>query len=293
VCTTPTPAPTESPRPGTKAKPTIPPSPTPVCTPPNPGRAIATVGAYAAHPVTADAGRATADADFPAVFAKNVEDRFGGIGMFLQTGLGNMSPRGNKVQMGTGLAGLVPAIGGGAKVENPDVRVGRTFWDQPVTNVPLGSLGVAGFFDRKFNQNPAAVEEGKGPINRKCRSASPVSVRTSVSAAKVGSLWITGGPGELFSNLTNTIEERNPNGVTLALGLVNDGLGYIIQSFETDHAGRQGAGFVGTTDDKPVPGQPAPAPPVGVAEYEDAYSIDHCFGDATLEHTLRLLGSLQ
>ncbi|HYO61607.1 MAG TPA: hypothetical protein VEU29_06885, partial [Actinomycetota bacterium] len=47
VCTTPTPAPTESPRPGTKAKPTIPPSPTPVCTPPNPGRAIATVGAYA------------------------------------------------------------------------------------------------------------------------------------------------------------------------------------------------------------------------------------------------------
>jgi hypothetical protein len=281
VCTTPTPTPTESPRPGTKPKATTPPSPTPICTPPNPGRAIATVGAYAAHPVTADESSGTADADFPAVFAKSVEERFGGVGMFLQTGLGNMSPRGNKVEMGTGLAGLVPAIGGGTKVANPDVRVGRTFWDQPVTNVPLGSLGVAGFFDRKFNQSPATVAEGKGSAeNKKCRSASPVSVRTSVSAVKIGSLWITGGPGELFSNLTNTIEERNPGGVTLALGLVNDGLGYIVQSFETDHVGRQGVGFAGS------------AGPVGLSEYEDAYSIDHCFGDATLEHTIRLLGSL-
>jgi hypothetical protein len=293
VCTTPTPAPPATPAPGTKPKVTIPPSPTPICTPPNPGRAIATVGAYAAHPVTVNHQAGVGDADFPAVFAKRVEESFGGVGMFLQTGLGNMSPRGNKVEMGNGLAKLVPPIGTGTAVANPDVRVGRAFWDQPVTNVPLGSLGVAGFFDRKFNQTPAVVQEGKGPINRKCRSASPVSVRTSVSAAKVGSLWITGGPGELFSNLTNTIEERNVNGVTLALGLVNDGLGYIIQSFETDHVGRQGAGFVGTTDDKPVPGQPTPLPEVGVAEYEDAYSIDHCFGDAVLEKTIALLDTLR
>ncbi|HYP23656.1 MAG TPA: hypothetical protein VEV43_08790 [Actinomycetota bacterium] len=277
VCTTPAPAAT--PHPGTKPKPT--PTPTPVCTPPNPGKAIATVGAYAAHPVTADESSGTADADFPAVFAKSVEERFGGVGMFLQTGLGNMSPRGNKVEMGNGLSALVPAIGGGQQVANPDVRVGRAFWDQPVTNVPLGSLGVAGFFDRKFNQAPATVAEGKGSAeNKKCRSASAVSVRTSVSAAKIGNLWITGGPGELFSNLTNTIEERNPSGVTLALGLVNDGLGYIVQSFETDHVGRQGGGFAGS------------AGPVGLSEYEDAYSIDHCFGDATLEQTIRLLGTL-
>ena len=280
ICTTPSPTPTETPRPGAKPKATTPPTPTPICTPPNPGRAIATVGAYAAHPVTADESSGTADADFPAVFAKRVEERFGGVGMFLQTGLGNMSPRGNKVEMGNGLAGLVPAIGGGTKVANPAVRVGRTFWDQPVTNVPLGALGVGGFFDRTFNQAPAQVAEGKGAENKKCRSASPVSVRTSVSAAKIGSLWITGGPGELFSNLTNTLEERNTGGVTLALGLVNDGLGYIVQSFETDHVGRQGVGFAGS------------AGPVGLAEYEDAYSIDHCFGDAVLENTIRLLGAL-
>jgi hypothetical protein len=286
VCTMPEPAPLP---PGQAKKQ---PPPEPICTPAAPGRAIATVGAYAAHPVTADEGPGRADADFPAVFAKRVEESFGGTGMFLQTGLGNMSPRGDKVEMGNGLAGEVPKMGSGIRVVETDLKVGRTTWNQPVTNVPLGSLGAAGFFDRRFNQAPAAVEEGKhSSPTKKCRSASPISVDTSVSAAKIGPLWITGGPGELFSNLTNTIEERNPNGVTLALGLVNDGLGYIVQSFETDHAGRQGTGFVGVAE-KPdeVPGPDVPA--VGISEYEDAYSIDHCFGDATLEKTLALLGSL-
>lgn len=257
------------------------PAPPPPCEPASPGRAIATVGAYAAHPVTIDAGGepdGQADADFPAVFAKRVEENFGGVGMFLQTGLGNMSPRGNKIEMGNGMAAAIPAIGSGSQITNTDLTVGRHTWDHPVTNIPLGSLGVTGFFDRTFNETPAAVNVGKSEYpNQKCSSASAVSVETSVSAAKIGNLWITGGPGEVFAGLTNTIEERNPAGVTLALGLANDGLGYIIQSYETDHAGRQGAGFVGGP----------------LAEYEDAYSIDHCFGDATLEYTIGLLENLK
>ena len=251
------------------------PAPTPICEPANPGTAIATVGAYAAHPVTADEGAGIADADFPAVFAKKVEDNFGGVGVFYQTGLGNMSPRGNKVEMGEGLASYVPAMGTGRFVAAPDLRVKETRWTQPVTNGPLGSLGAGGFFDRTMNETPAQVAGGKNG-QRPCTSASPISVETGITAAKVGPLWITGGPGELFSNITNTIEERNPSGVVMALGLVNDGLGYIIQEFETDHVGRQGTGFVG---------QP-------LAEYEDAYSIDHCIGDMTLMHTINTLGSL-
>ena len=251
------------------------PEPTPVCTPGSPGKAIATVGAYAAHPVTADESAGIADADFPGVFAHEVEQAYGGVGAFFQTGLGNMSPRGDKVEMGQKLAAYVPTMGTGEVVGEPDVRVKQAFWDQPVTNSVLGSLGATGFFDRTFNQTPAEVRAGKSS-QRPCTSASAISVRTSVTAAKVGSLWITGGPGELFSNLTNTIKERNPDGVTMPLGLVNDGLGYIMQSFETDHLGRQGTGFVG-------------AP---LAEYEDAYSIDHCFGDKVLETTIGLLGQL-
>lgn len=298
TCTTPEPAPSEPTNQGNgngfgnAGKATPAPAPTPICEPADPGTTIATVGAYAAHPVTADYKTGKANGDFSAVFAKNVEDRFGGLGMFLQTGLGNLSPRGSTTEMGNGLASLVPGVGGGSIETNPDIRVGRSYWDQPVTNLPLGSLGAAGFFDRKFNETPAAVREGKGPENKKCTSASPISVDTSVAAAKIGGLWITGAPGETFSNFSNTIEERNVNGVTLALGLVNDGLGYLIQSFETDHVGRQGVGFVGKVEaPDEMPGSQN-VPTVGLTEYEDAYSIDHCFADAALEKTINLLGTL-
>ncbi|MGH2691654.1 MAG: hypothetical protein ACRDHM_04045 [Actinomycetota bacterium] len=236
--------------------------------------AIATVGGYSAHPVTADESTGIADADFPGVFNARVEERFGGTGLFFQAGFGNVSPRGNKVELGGGLANLIPEPGLGTVIENPDVRSAQAFWDQPVTNSGLTALGVPGFFDRPFAQKPSSVSTGEN-ANKPCTSASAVTVTTAVSAAKIGPLVITGAPGEIFSNYSNTIEEKNPNGITMALSLVNDGLGYIMQSFETDHAGRQVLGFVGE-----------------VVEYEDAYSIDHCFGDMALETTLTLLGGL-
>jgi hypothetical protein len=257
----------------------------PECQPTTSYRAIATVGAFAAHPVTADETLGVADADFPAVFGKAAEDRWGGVGILFQTGLGNISPRhgdhpeGNleKEKIGYGLASLIPDIGGGRQPANTDVRSAQHWWEQPVTNSVLATGGLSGIFDRSFNERPAAINVGDSEFpNKRCTSASPVSVRTVVSAAKIGDLWITAGPGELFSNLTNTIKEDNPTGVTLPLGITNDGLGYIVQSFETDHLGRQGVGFVGGP----------------FSEYEDAYSVDHCIGDATLEYTLNLLGSL-
>ncbi|MGH3441283.1 MAG: hypothetical protein ACRDUY_04425 [Nitriliruptorales bacterium] len=238
-------------------------------------RVIATVGAYAAHPVTADEATGIADADFPVVFDARVEEAFGGVGLLFQTGLGNMSPRGSTVEMGEGLAAAVPAVGAGRPLATTDVRVAQSFWDQPITNSGLTALGTPGFFDRPFG-GPAAVSAGKSD-SRPCTSSSATSVRTAVSAARIGDgLVVTGGPGETFANLSNSVKERVPHAVALPLAQVNDGLGYIMQSFETDHAGRQALGFVGDP----------------FAEYEDAYSIDACFGDVVLERTIGLLGDL-
>lgn len=246
--------------------------------------AIATIGAFAAHPVTADESLGTADADFPGPFEKRVEELFGGVGLFFQTGFGNISPRddhhegdSSKEKIGFGLASLLPEqLGSGEVLKNDsgpiDVWSKQEFWQQPVTNSGLAALGLPGFFDRPFAQTPAAVEAGKSS-RKNCKSSSPVSVETAVSAARIGSVLITGAPGEIFSNYSNTIKEKNPKAVTLPLTLVNDGLGYIMQSFETDHVGRQITGFVGE-----------------VVEYEDAYSIDACFGDMALEKTLKLIG---
>ncbi len=66
----------------------------------------------------------------------------------------------------------------------------------------------------------------------------------------------------------------------MPLGQANDALGYMPQSFEHNVAGQQGAGFVDE------------AQGFAVVNYEDAYSIDRCFGDKALAATLRLLDTL-
>ena len=262
-------------------------------TPAPPGkRTVATIGTYAAHPVdSVDEGRGYAD--LAGVFAARAEERFGGIGLFFQTGFGNISSRGSRRGVAEQLVNFIPDVGHGPQVTGSlDVKsVMRTF-DQPATNVVLSAGGASGVFDRPFEARPSAISIGKGSLSpeedvrkgmenpedfqdmraphKRCNSASALTVNSSVSVAKIGSLLITGGPGELFSNYTNTIKEQYRGGIAFPLSLVNDGLGYIMQSIETDHVGRQAVGFVNGP----------------LSEYEDAYSIDGCFGDHALEQTL-------
>jgi hypothetical protein len=152
----------------------------------------------------------------------------------------------------------------------------RTTWRQPATNVPLSALGHPGFFDRQFDDVPASVSVGKSET-APCTSASAVSVEVAAAALRIGDdLAITTGPGELFSNLTNTIIEKSPARVTMPFGQANDALGYMPQSFELNPVGQQGLGFV--------------AGGYVFVNYEDSYAIDRCFGDMALETTLDLLG---
>ena len=221
---------------------------------------------------------------WPGVFDKRVEERFGGVGLMFEAGLGNMSTRGG-FRMGARTAELLPEQGEGTIVPSPDVQVRQTFWDQPVTNIPLGALGAGGFFDRPFS-GPAVVEAGKSDV-KPCRSASALSAHVSAVAARIGppqvadapaapDFIIASAPGEIFANYSNTIEEQARLGA-MAIGQANDALGYMPQSFETDHTARQGAGFVGAD----------------VFEYEDAYSIDACFGDMSLESTLSMIAEMR
>jgi hypothetical protein len=239
----------------------------------DPARVIATLGAYAAHPTTEGTNGGIAHADWPGYFERAVEQRFGGVGLHFMTGLGNMSAAG---ATGEGIAGLIPDVGAGTVVDEPTVSAEQDTWNQPVTNVPLTALGLPGFFDRRFQVTPASVSVGKNET-APCASASPTSVEVAASAIRIGdTLAITAGPGELFSNLTNTIKEKSPAKVTFPLAQANDALGYLPQSFELNPVGQQGLGFAfgGYV----------------FVNYEDSYAIDRCFGDMTLETTLDLLG---
>lgn len=236
---------------------------------------LATVGAFSAHPVTTGYDGGRAHADWPGAFDQLMRRETGAIGIAFVAGLGNMLTRQGTMETAQGLANLLPPVGDGRALASADVRSATAFWEQPLTNAGLIGLRGAQFFDRLVDGAPAQVSAGKHTV-KPCRSASPQTVRTSVSAVKIGDgLVITGGPGELFSNLTNTVKERSVGLVTLPLANVNDGLGYIMQSFETDHAGRQVLGFT-----------------PGPFEYEDAFGLDACFGDMVLQTTLGLVRQL-
>jgi hypothetical protein len=239
---------------------------------------IATVGAYAAHPTTRGTNGGVASSDWVGYFEKRLEDRFGGIGLHFMTGLGNMSASGG-TGIGTRLADLLPATGQGTVVTEPVVRVAQTSYRSPITNAPLDALGTPGFFDRKFDPVPAAVTVGENET-APCVSASPQSVELPITVAKIGSQVVfSTGAGEEFSNLTNTIKEKNPGKVTFPLAQVNDALGYMPQSFELNRVGQQGLGFAfgGYV----------------FVNYEDSYAIDACVGDGVLEETLAALSKLK
>jgi hypothetical protein len=261
----------------------------------NDPRVIATMGAYAAHPTTkgnntqqvvipdGNGGTKTvegnvAHADWPGLFEKRLEQRFGGIGLHFMTGLGNMSSSGG-TGIGTKLADLLPGLRQAPVLTgSTDIRMDRVLWSQPITNVPLDALGTPGFFDRKFQPTPGQINVGESDT-APCTSASPQSVELSASAIKIGNdIEITAAPGEVFSNLTNTIKEKNPDGLTFPIAQANDALGYMPQSFEMNPVGQQGLGFAFGG--------------LLFVNYEDSYAIDRCTGDAVLEYTLDMLGGL-
>jgi hypothetical protein len=241
---------------------------------------IATIGAYAAHPTAFGTNDGKASADWPGLFEKSLERRFGGVGLEFMTGLGNMSNSGlGNPQRDDDLAALIDDVGHGKRIANPDIRTTRTTWMQPATNVPLTGLGLPGFFDRKFLQSPASVSTGKS-ASAPCASSSPVSVEVASSAARIGREFaLTASPGEIFSNLSNTIKEKSGAAVTMPLGQANDALGYMPQSFELSPVGQQGLGFA-------LDG-------VAVVNYEDSYAIDRCYGDMALETAINNLGGLK
>ena len=239
---------------------------------------IATVGAYAAHPTEAEESTGVADPDWPGRFEKALEERFGGVGLHFMTGLGNMVTDGG-VDMGTSLAGMVPDIGDGTVLTDTDLRVVQDTWKQPTTNVPLTALGVPGFFDREFLPEPSSVSPAKN-ATAPCVSASAATVELPATAVRIGDAFaLTAAPGEVFSNLTNTIKDRSRAAVTMPLAQANDALGYMPQSFELHPVGQQGLGFV--------------AAEVLFVNYEDSYAVDRCVGDMVLETTLTLLDSIR
>jgi hypothetical protein len=110
------------PAPGKGKKPAPTPAPTETTAPDGP-RVIATLGAFAAHPVTAGTNGGVAHPDWVGLFNQRLEERFGGIGMHFMTGLGNLT--GANKMTGKALAELLPPVGAGRPVDDTTVKVAQ------------------------------------------------------------------------------------------------------------------------------------------------------------------------
>jgi hypothetical protein len=260
---TPTPTPTPEPSPTEEPKP----------------ETIGTLVTYAGHPVSFGTNGGRASADWVGPFEHAIEKRFGGTAVYFMTGLGNMSNSGGR-GVGTRLVDLLPAVGGGTRLDSTDVRYAQTIWNHPATNVPLNALGLPGFFDREFVQAPTTINTGKNPETAPCTSASAVGVEMPANAMKIGNQFaLTTSPGEIFSNVSNVIKEKSGAVVTMPLAQTQDALGYMPQQIEINEVGQQGLGFF--------------AGGFLIVNYEDSYAIDRCIGDAALEKALGLVRGIQ
>ncbi|MEX2392987.1 MAG: hypothetical protein WD826_00775 [Actinomycetota bacterium] len=150
---TPRPSPTQTPN----ATPTSIPTPT-ICVPDT--DAIATIATYAAHPTIV--GDPILHADWPGATARTFEDRYGGVGLTFEGGLGNASV--STVGQGTEperaeQTGRAIADAAGADIAANDGRIASNDMvasiddalTHPVaTNLGLATLATVGLFDREF-----------------------------------------------------------------------------------------------------------------------------------------------
>jgi hypothetical protein len=277
-------------------------------------QSIATMLNYAGHPTIVDAR--ILHADWPGAAARRFEERYGGIGLVFEGGLGNVSVSG----AGSGIPGdgcqnipgetdpdvcsfirddaeanrtgaaIVNAVGddidsdpASSPISSTDMTADVTAITHPLlTNQGLIRLGQLGLFTREFIPGTPGAD-GPGAYHwskdrnpdrpgylRGCDTASEVQIRTVVGAHRIGELAIFFGPGELFSNITETVKsKRRNNAATMVLGQANDALGYIMQSFEFDNTTSVVTEYGTQT-----------------AEYEEVFAIDHCFGDHVLQEML-------
>lgn len=260
---------------------------------------IASLATFAAHPTIVNDN--ILHADWPGAAARRFEAAYGGVGLMFEGGLGNVSVSGlggasdeeRAEKTGIAIANDIASDIARNATRLSSTEMGgqaQTITHPVATNPGITTLGTIGLFDRELVPGtpgagpPGAyhfsregefstTDEEEGPGNDRaflsgCDTAGP-TVITTAGAHRIGELLIAFAPGEIFSNISEVVRERaDQNTVAMTFGQANDALGYIIQSFEFDYQGNAITEY-GT----------------GTGEYEEVFSIDHCFGDHVL-HTI-------
>lgn len=202
------------------------------------GDVVATMMSYAAH-ATAGGGNGL-NGDWPEFMSERMTAAYGGVGLAFEGAVGRTQPcRPRCGYTDRATPGYDLPDRKSAYTTMLSYHVGRALLNAPPVN---GDIKVAKTFIRHEISNPGlfALTQNGGvigsPIARSLDAPWTIgnTVRTPVSAIKLGDLLINGAPGEAYPNIPFGVAEalNVPIQRKWSLGLADDQLGYLIAPSE-------------------------------------------------------------
>lgn len=196
------------------------------------GESIATLTNFACHPTFLDTHYSVVSSDYPGAFYKAMDQKHGGINLFLQGAIGGWVQPDDKLframgesndqpaafalaeRYGKDLADSVTAmLAKSKKIQDAGIRYRKLDFQFPVENPNWRLLSQAGVIHRTFTD----------------------SVQTTISWFSIGSAQFITHPGETTPWLGLKSKELMKSGPRFVLGLSQDALGYILKpEFFTD-----------------------------------------------------------
>ncbi len=190
------------------------------------GRSIGTLVNYACHAEFLGQNNDELHPDFPGYLYREVEQREGGIALFMNGALGVIvvpaMPRHTEnnvrlrrdaaIRAGAVLASYTGrALDNAVRLDLDQIRIDRRLVKFPVENDVFTYLGQKGIFTRSMKNNMLYSE---------------------VWRVDLGALTLASVPGEISPTLGFRIKDRMPGRYKMLLGLANDEIGYIMSAEE-------------------------------------------------------------
>jgi hypothetical protein len=240
---------------------------------PSDGSTIATLVNYSAHPTVLGSDNRIIHPDYPGPLVRAVERDLGGTAVYLNGGLGNVSPvapeaedmYARAVALGEGIAGVVTTdvANGTQPVGGDTVAAYVQTFEHPITNPVL----IGGSALHVYMRSDALLTVSATPLPYPS-GAFPLRAVTEGGGFRIGDATVLFSPGEIFGAIASAAKGASTwTSATLVAGLGNDHVGYIMQNHEYKL--------------------------MQVQEYEETQSLDPWIGDHVLDVLLEVNQALR
>ena len=230
---------------------------------PSDASTIGTLVNYSAHPTVVGSSNRIIHPDYPGPLVRALERELGGTAVYLNGGLGNVSPAApeaaddyaRSVALGEAIAGVVTAdvARGTQPVRGERIAAVVRPFEHPITNPVL----IGGSALHVYMRSDALITISAKPLPYPT-GAFPIRAVTEGGGFRIGDATVLFAPGEIFGAIASAAKSASTwTSATMVAGLGNDHVGYIMQNHEYKL--------------------------MQVQEYEETQSLDPWVGDHVLD----------